>query len=580
MAAPVAVTVSLSHDGSSWSDVSAYVSAAPLSFQRGRSRALGEWQPGTFNLPVLNFARAIDPTNDAATFQSRPGDHIKIALGGTTHWRGRVRQASVKYERGGTYPTSRLILSGSDGLSTLAKATVTDLVDSVVGYGTYYTGSLIGLVLALSSLDYFNASTIDAGDVVTSLPDTGTFNALTVIQTCTRTEGGNSQLFTLKDGTLRWRSRYARPSQVVVFGGSGIPIRDADMDYTDEEWANRVSLTMAQHVDPDQTSSTSVTSGTGTKNFTLDALTSDGFGFSAGAAVYVESLGSPGNNMTGTVTSFVESTRALVCNITSKNGSSTRTDWVFTFTEPATTVTASDAQSRATFDEYITPPDIATYHRNAVVAAAEATLIAASRAYPSRRISSIDVELARLSSAQRSSVLGLEIGDALDVSIALGAGTPSTLRQVRQIDGIAHQISGSGSHLVTFTLGNEATVNWTATLKQNGTTKTTSAPLVVYTVNDDWCEASFYFSAQQTGTINTEVKVTPTGLPLPSVSGHMAVGTFLFAGSGGNASGVVRWDGTDLTFRVHNSSTPLGQTPNFALAVNDLLAGSLSFPIA
>lgn len=580
MTTAVTVAVSLSHDGSSWTDATSYLLTAGVSFRRGRNRVLGEWVPGTFSLYAQNTTRAIDPTNDAATFQARPGDQIKIALNGTTAWRGRVRESNVSYAKAGTYPTSTLTLSGVDGLSTIARATVSDLGDAPAGYGTFYTGALIDLVLALSSLNYANAANTDAGDVATTLPSTGTLNALQVLQTCTRTEGGNSQLFTLKDGTLRWRSRYARPSQVVTFGSSGIAYREIAVDDTDDEWSNLINITTTAHTDT-QTSVTSVTSGTGTKNFTLDAVpnaVADGYGFTAGDAVYIESDGSPGNNMTGTVTSFDESTRALVTSIASKNGVSTRTDWTLTFTEVAQTATASDAQSRAYYDEYITA-DLSTYHRNLTAATAEATLRAAERAYPSRRVSSITVELAALSGANQTTVLGLEIGDAIDVSLALGTGTPSTLRQVRQIDGIAHQISGAGSHLVTFYLGNEVSINWTAVLKQNGSTVASTTTSAIYTVNDGMVTARLLLTATAAGTANTEVKVTPSGLPTPAVTGNKAMGEFAYDDGGTHYIGAATFDGTDITFRVHNSSTKLGQTPNFALANTDTLSVAITYPI-
>ena len=580
-ALPTTIVVSLSHDGTNWTDVTSYVATAGIRFQRGRNRVLGEWVPGTWSLYASNITRAIDPTNDAATFQVRPGDEFKVAINGTTAFRGKVDTASVGYEKAGTYPLSSLTMAGSDGLATIARATVSDLGSSPAGYGTFYTGALVDLVLALSELNYYNAATTDAGDVATCLPDTGTLNALQVLQTCTRTEGGNSQLFTLKDGTLRWRSRYSRPSQVVTFGSSGVPYRDIQVDYTDDELANLVNITFAQHLDF-QLSTSSVTTGTGSKSFTLTAVpngVADGFGFSVGDVVTITDPTPTVQTMTGTVTSFDESSRVLVCDITSKSGTSTRTNWELEFTAASATVSASDAQSRATFNRYWTQ-DLATYHRSSTAATAEATLLAAERAYPSRRVSTVSVELKACTAGQITTVLGLEIGDAIDVSLALGTGTPSTLRQVRQIDGIAHTISGTGSHLVTFTLGPEVSVNWTATLKQNGSTVTSTTTSAIYTVNDQLCTARLLLTATAAGTVGTEVKVTPSGLPTPAVTGNKAMGEFTYNDGGTYYIGAATFDGTDITLRVHNSSSQLGATPSFAVANTDTLSLVITYPIA
>jgi len=71
------------------------------------------------------------------------------------------------------------------------------------------------------------------------------------------------------------------------------------------------------------TSTTSVTIGTGTKNFT----TLENRPFVPGQNIKIVSQADTDNNMVGTVTSFDVPTLALVTNITSIGGSGTFTDW-------------------------------------------------------------------------------------------------------------------------------------------------------------------------------------------------------------------------------------------------------------
>lgn len=570
------VAVSLSHDGTSWTDVTSHVSipAGGIRFARGRSQQLAEWQPGTIQVAFANNARAVDPTNDDAVFQLRPGDRVKVALNGTTAFRGKIDTYGVAFTKSGATPTSTLRTAGSDGLADLGRATV---IAPGAGTGTgftapFLTGTNVDTVLALSQLDYTDTATTDDGDVATVLPFDGEFNALELIQTLTRTEGGNSQLFTLKDGTLRWRSRYAKASQVVQLGGSGIPIFATDIRGGENDWANQVNITPAEHVTLEE-STTSMAPATGSKSFTLTSpLQGDAVGFSAGDAVYVESRGSTGNNMTGTVTSYDEATRALVVNVTSKNGSTTRTDWNLEFTMAATRQTGTDAQSRTRYDAYRSA-DLSTYHRSLAAAEAEAIIIAATRAHPRRRFARVTVELAGLTAAQQTSILGLEIGDAVGVTLALGTGSPSLLYQARMIDGIEHVVPGNGSHQVTFTLGPEVTLDFSVVVKQNNSTVTSTTNEAVYSARDGWVDAHGHISITAAGTTNTEIKLTPTGLPSPATANAGdTVGTFKYVDAGtGNYIGSVVWDGTDLKLYRANSSSvnPIGQDPNFATANGD-----------
>jgi hypothetical protein len=72
---------------------------------------------------------------------------------------------------------------------------------------------------------------------------------------------------------------------------------------------------------------TSVTIGTGSKTFTLDATAGVNRSWAVGDSVLISQQSNSANNMTGTVTSYTASTQALVVNVTSTGGSGTITSW-------------------------------------------------------------------------------------------------------------------------------------------------------------------------------------------------------------------------------------------------------------
>jgi hypothetical protein len=90
-------------------------------------------------------------------------------------------------------------------------------------------------------------------------------------------------------------------------------------------WGDALPFTFTD--ESNTTSATSVTVGTGSKTFTVDA----GLTYAAGALVQVQSLGN-GSMMNGTVTSYAGTT--LVVNVTSIGGSGTFADWGVSPTYP------------------------------------------------------------------------------------------------------------------------------------------------------------------------------------------------------------------------------------------------------
>ncbi|MDE2233454.1 MAG: hypothetical protein KGJ90_05085 [Patescibacteria group bacterium] len=102
--------------------------------------------------------------------------------------------------------------------------------------------------------------------------------------------------------------------------------------YDGDAYMNSGAVMLPKNSFQAQTSTTSVTIGTGAQTFTI-ATGLNATMFVAGAAVYVSqnAIGSEQNWMIGTITSYTSGTGALVTNITSTSGSGTIANWKITF---------------------------------------------------------------------------------------------------------------------------------------------------------------------------------------------------------------------------------------------------------
>lgn len=131
-------------------------------------------------------------------------------------------------------------------------------------------------------------------------------------------------------------------------------------------------------------------------------------------------------------------------------------------------------------------------------------------------------------------------------------------------------------HLYT---GGDVTA-FTGVVKQNGSTVASTTDDAYYETSNGFTTAHFKASITAAGTNNTELKVTPSGLPAPaSADAGEACGVFRYFDSGAaNYFGYVDWDGTDLRLSVHNNGGVwLGQTPTFAAANGDKVYVSIRY---
>ena len=123
--------------------------------------------------------------------------------------------------------------------------------------------------------------------------------------------------------------------------------------------------------------------------------------------------------------------------------------------------------------------------------------------------------------------------------------------------------------------------DFTMVLKQNGATVASTSTTPTFQVRDGICEAQGFLTANAAGTVTTEVKVTPTGLPAPLNTGHLCEGSFVYNDAGTAVyEGSARFDGTDIKFRAHNTGNALGVTPSYAVASTDTLSFTITYPVA
>jgi hypothetical protein len=279
--------------------------------------------------------------------------------------------------------------------------------------------------------------------------------------------------------------------------------------------------------------------------------------------------------MTGTVTSC--STTSLVINVTSVTGSGTGTAWDIATTEPGDGQSAFDAQSHDATEQF-RARSVSTFHANRTVALAAAYGLAAQLSVQRERITGIEVTLdAWVSSAQVSSLFGLEIGDAAEVVVDHGVGDPQVQTETRFIDGAEHVIAGR-SHKVRLTLGMVPTMNFTAVLKQAGTVASTVG-VAEYSVGDDgMIDGRLYLSGSASGSAGNAITVESTDLPDPDTGWQYGIGHFYYLRPGVvNYGGAVAWNGTSFELTAHGSTAQLGTDPSFAIASGHLLSIQFRF---
>lgn len=115
-------------------------------------------------------------------------------------------------------------------------------------------------------------------------------------------------------------------------------------------------------------------------------------------------------------------------------------------------------------------------------------------------------------------------------------------------------------------------------VKQNNVVVASQTAAAMY-VRSAWVSARFVFAMTGAGTVNTEIKVTPTGLPLPDSRWTPGFGHFFYLDSGtGYDTGTAQWDGTNIRMWIAGTGVSnFGIGAGLAIAANDNLTIELRY---
>lgn len=229
--------VEIQFDGSSWSDVTAFIQAIRIS--RGKSRELDRYQAGTASIVLDNNQRTFDPTNTASIYYGNitPKKLVRISANGIVQFFGEIDDWNFQFEPNG---------------NNIAIAVMTDrfrdLANQVINLRTntvQLSGSRINTILSLPEIDWPLAlRDIDAGNQTLgadTIPQ-GT-NALTYLQLVEQSEPGS--IFINKSGAFTFRDRTVAPTSsipVLADDGSGIKYTEIRVVYGTELLYNEVVL--------------------------------------------------------------------------------------------------------------------------------------------------------------------------------------------------------------------------------------------------------------------------------------------------------------------------------------------------
>ena len=245
-----------------------------ITINRGRSRQLDQYQPGTATVVLDNRSRTYDPLNLSGTYvsggvtQIQPGRRIKIkathptTLTQYTIFTGTVREWQLGYNR--TDATTTLVCS--DAMTDLAKINITKT--TTAGLSGIAAGEVFGATgLGLVSVDA-GISTLQA----TTFTDQ---NALSAIQTIEQSEQG--AVYADEAGILQFDSRHAILTEArsntsqATFGTGNLPYTDIALDYASDMIRNSVTATRTGGTAQTDSDATSITTY-GKRSYSLPGL--------------------------------------------------------------------------------------------------------------------------------------------------------------------------------------------------------------------------------------------------------------------------------------------------------------------
>jgi hypothetical protein len=219
-------------------DVTPYASA--VSINRGRSRALDEFQAGTCEVVFRNESRIFDPSYIHGPFYGniKPGKRITISGNHIPIFDGVIRDWNYSYEVGGLSIATAVC---TDALGTLAAREFDEWTTSSQTADLRLTALLDrSEVVFGANRDFDTGVETLASDLVTH----GS-NVLNYAQLVVKSDLGS--LFASRDGVLTFRNRQSNANETatsVIFTDEGgdIPYTGIAQDYGSEFLYNRVTV--------------------------------------------------------------------------------------------------------------------------------------------------------------------------------------------------------------------------------------------------------------------------------------------------------------------------------------------------
>lgn len=222
--------------GTIFYDVTEYVKSVVVS--RGRSSLFSNFPAGNATVQFNNHNRYFDPLYTASPFVGNiiPKREIRIWAGTALQFSGWVDDWNLTYAPNGDSLADALAY---DATGLLASRTLGSATPSV-----QTTGQRINTILDNPSVNWSpSLRNIDAGQATLSdFPISDNQNVLAYLQTVASSEPGN--LFIGKTGNVVFQDRTKAPttSDLVYFGGTGIPFQTLEVVYGSENLYNEIVI--------------------------------------------------------------------------------------------------------------------------------------------------------------------------------------------------------------------------------------------------------------------------------------------------------------------------------------------------
>jgi hypothetical protein len=222
--------------GTIFYDVTEYVRSVVIS--RGRSSLFSQFPAGNATVQFNNHNRYFDPLYTASPFVGNiiPKREIRISAGTEIQFTGWVDDWNLTYAPNGNSLADALAYDATGLLASRTLASATPSVQT--------TGQRINAILDDPSVNWASTlRTIDTGQATLSdFPISDNQNVLAYLQTVASSEPGN--LFIGKSGNVVFQDRTKSPTStdLVQFGGTGIPFQNLEVVYGSENLYNEIVI--------------------------------------------------------------------------------------------------------------------------------------------------------------------------------------------------------------------------------------------------------------------------------------------------------------------------------------------------